>query len=243
MKMMKGKAGEVKVKMKKMKKVRVGQGDVTTLSIDRRQHGTSMTGMHCSSIAGSTGHPSWASTIPCSRDARTAILLNANWLPRDARTVVSLNANRPEIVEAQLPLLMTMKPSFEEVAGSLPPCSHVSVGPYTSCSISTVSHESFDRVAPGPWCRDPHTSRLSYAARELDEPRWPLVSPVPSHRNDPGARPYDPTPVPPPEGGGILPSRVHRFHPFASTSRESSGSSFHAEIPGHRPSPGSPRRP
>jgi len=187
--------------------MKAGQGDVAAWSIDRRQRGTSMTGMHCSSIAGSTGQ-SWASTFSRSRDAGTAILLNANWLPRDARSVISLNAKSPEIVEAQLPLLMTMKPSFEEVAGSLPPCSHVSVGPYdTSCSWAMESHESLTGLL--------HLYQVAILTPPTTlPPRGSLtnLAGLPGSRihqdPDPGARhKSDPTPNPLPREGDL--SRAH----------------------------------
>lgn len=195
-------ADTVKARVRKVRKQEAGQGDMAAWSIGGGKRGAMMAGWRRAWVADSAGQ-SWASTFSRFRYTQTAVSLAAILLPRDARTVVSLNANRPEIVEAQLPLADHSR-DHQEVAGSLPPPSNVSVGPYTSCSISTVSHESFDRVAPGPWCRDPHTSRLSYAARELDEPRWPLVSPVPSHRNDPGAR-YNMAPPPTPsQGRGTL---------------------------------------
>lgn len=85
----------------------------------------------------------WASTFSLSRDAGTAISRCANWLPRDARALILLNAKSPEIVEAQLPLVMFAGSHHEEVAGSLPLTMKPSAGPYnTSRSWAMESHES-----------------------------------------------------------------------------------------------------
>lgn len=169
----------------RVRKVRAGQGDVAARSIGGGKRRAMMAGWHRASIADSAGQ-SRASTFSRSRDAGTAILLNANWLPRDARSVIPLNAKSPENVEAQLPLVMFASSHSEEVAGSLPPPSNVSVGPYTSCSLAIVSHES-----------DKSLADLSMSRLQSDI--------------DPGARhKSDPTPYPLPGEGDL--SRAHHGH-------------------------------
>ncbi|OPY01455.1 MAG: hypothetical protein A4E60_01692 [Syntrophorhabdus sp. PtaB.Bin047] len=187
---MSGKASEVKVRVRE---VSAGEGDMAAWSIDRRQHGAMMAGEHGASVADSAWHRC-ASTIPCSRDARTAISLNVNWLPRDARVLVPRCAKRARFVEAQLPLLMTMKPSFERIAGSLPrprtmkPSSIA--GPYTSRSI--------------PWGRE-SLIRASLASRG----RVTVMTPT-------RALGIRVTPPPAPSQGRgtfAVPHRHHRSHP------------------------------
>ncbi len=119
----------------RVRKVRAGQGDVAARSIGGGKRRAMMAGWHRASIADSAGQ-SRASTFSRSRDAGTAILLNANWLPRDARAVVSLNAHRPEIVEAQLPLDHLAGSMIKRVVGSLPLTMKPSAGPYTSLLFS-----------------------------------------------------------------------------------------------------------
>lgn len=211
------KAVEVKVKVKKVRKVRVGQGDVTTLSIGDGQRGASvLAGERGASIADSTGQ-SWASTFSRFRYTQTAVSLAAILLPRDARTVVSLNANRPEIVEAQLPLLMTMKPSFERLVGSLPLTMKPSAGPYTSCSISTESHESLTGSLPSH-----RVATLIPPATVASRGSLTTLAGLPGSRihqdPDPGAR-YNMAPPPTPSRGrGALPSPGSPQSPTSSRS-------------------------
>lgn len=153
-----------------MRKVRAGQGDVVARGIDCRQRGAMVAGERGASVTGSAGH-------------RWAPLLHRS---RDARTVIPLNAKSPQEVEAQLPLVMFASSHSEEVAGSLPPPSNVSVGPYTSCSLAIVSHES-----------DKSLADLSMSRLQSDI--------------DPGARhKSDPTPYPLPGEGDL--SRAHHGH-------------------------------
>jgi len=163
-----------------------------------------MAGMSLALMAGGTGRRR-ASTFSRSRDTRTASSLNANWLPRDARSVILLNAKSPEIVEAQLPLLMTMKPSFERLVGSLPRSWTMKLsnlaGPYdTSCSISTGSHESLSGLLLG------YQVAILRSLAGLPGSR---IHPDPG----PGARHnMSPPPCPPPKGWGNT-CRAHAHIP------------------------------
>ncbi len=149
--------------------MKAGQGDVTTLSIGDGQRGASVVaGERRAWVADSTGQ-SWASTISRSRDARTAVSLTAILLPRDARGLILLNAKSARIVEAQLPLVMFAGSHHERIVGSLPPPSNVSVGPYTSCSISTESHES-DKSLASSRCSGPTASTRRRSAQHGPTP-------------------------------------------------------------------------
>lgn len=129
--MMNHEAGQGDVRMKKLNKMKAGQGDVAARSIDDES---------------AAGHR-WAFPDSRSRDARTAVSLTAILLPRDARAVIFRTAESPQSVKAQLPLADHLR-DHQEVAGSLPLTMKLSAGPYdTSCSLAIRSHESLTRAS------------------------------------------------------------------------------------------------